>query len=66
MAGSNRKRARTPKTSKGENSGARKMRPRLTDVQKVCMSKGMYATIGKPKTKRARKILAAKGHGDER
>ena len=42
MAGSNRKKKRTPKTSKGIH-GAK--RHRLTEVEKVLLRKGLYRTF---------------------
>lgn len=62
MAGSNRKKARKPKTSKHEHGGGGKVT--LTPLAKILMNKGAYQTINKSGTKRARLILAAKGHGE--
>jgi hypothetical protein len=69
MAGSNRKKARKPKTSKHEHGAGGKLSQPLSGVQKVLLGGGALVTITRPGTKRGQKILAEKGHsysGDER
>jgi hypothetical protein len=61
MAG---QKTRTKKTSQGVHGAGGKLTVPLTGVQKVLLSGGALVNISNSRTKSARKMLAAKGHGE--
>ena len=64
MAGSNSKKQRAHKESKGVHGGGGKLTVPLSGVEKVLLGGGALVNVNNSRTKSARKMLAAKGHSE--